>query len=71
LLTHVLDGQVEAEAPVGTILGELRMANHDPSALLLIDRELAGPVRAAAALAAETCWVAPQGFRGERWTFVL
>lgn len=42
LLTRFLDEQVEEEASVGAIVGELRMASHDPSALLLVDRELAG-----------------------------
>lgn len=40
LLTRFLDEQVEEEASVSTILGELRMVVNDPSATLLLDREL-------------------------------
>ncbi len=39
LLSWFLGEQVEEEASVGTILGELRLAHADPTALLL-DREL-------------------------------
>lgn len=42
LLTRFLDEQVEEEASVSTILGELRMVASDPSATLLLDRELPG-----------------------------
>ena len=42
LLTRFLDEQVEEEASVRTILGELRMVAGDPSALLMLDRELPG-----------------------------
>lgn len=40
LLTNFLQEQVEEEATVSTILGELRMAAGDPSALLLVDKGL-------------------------------
>ncbi len=40
LLTRFLNEQVEEEASVRTIVGELRMVAHDPSALLMLDREL-------------------------------
>lgn len=46
LLTRFLEEQVEEEASVSTILGELRMVADDPSATLLLDREL--PTRRAA-----------------------
>jgi ferritin len=42
LLTRFLDEQVEEEASVRTIVGELRMIAGDPSALLMLDRELPG-----------------------------
>jgi ferritin len=42
LLTRFLDEQVEEEASVSTILGELSMVADDPSAILMLDRELAG-----------------------------
>ncbi len=42
LLTRFLDEQVEEEASVRTIIGELRMVADDPSALLMLDRELPG-----------------------------
>ena len=42
LLTRFLNEQVEEEAAVRTILGELRMVQGDPSALLMLDRELPG-----------------------------
>lgn len=41
LLTRFLDEQVEEEASVGTIVGELAMVAADPSAVLMLDRELA------------------------------
>ena len=40
LLNWFLSEQVEEEASVRTILGELRMVAGDPSALLMLDREL-------------------------------
>ncbi|MEX2324607.1 MAG: ferritin [Nitriliruptoraceae bacterium] len=40
LLTWFLEEQVEEEASVSTIVGELEMVKHDPSAILLLDREL-------------------------------
>lgn len=40
LLTTFLQEQVEEEATVSTILGELRMAAGDPSALLMLDKGL-------------------------------
>lgn len=40
LLTAFLAEQVEEEATVRTILGELRMVRDDPSAVLALDREL-------------------------------
>lgn len=40
LLTQFLNEQVEEEASVRTIVGELRMVSDDPSALLMLDREL-------------------------------
>jgi ferritin len=40
LLSWFLAEQVEEEASVRTILGELRFASADPTALLLLDREL-------------------------------
>lgn len=43
MLTRFLDEQVEEEASVRTIVGELRMVADSPSATLLVDREL--PVR--------------------------
>lgn len=42
LLSRFLTEQVEEEASVRTILGELRMVAGDPSALLMLDRELPG-----------------------------
>jgi ferritin len=42
LLTRFLDEQVHEEAAVRTILARLRMAADDPSALLMLDRELPG-----------------------------
>lgn len=42
LLTRFLEEQVEEEASVRTILGEMRMVAEDPSALLMLDRELPG-----------------------------
>jgi ferritin len=42
LLTWFLEEQVEEEASVGTIVGELSKVIQDPSAVLLLDRELAG-----------------------------
>ena len=48
LLTRFLNEQVEEEAAVRTIVGELRMVSGDPSALLMLDRELPGRRRAAA-----------------------
>jgi ferritin len=42
LLTRFLNEQVEEEASVRTIVGELRLANGDPTALLMLDRELPG-----------------------------
>jgi ferritin len=42
LLNRFLDEQVEEEASVRTIVGELRMIAGDPSALLMLDRELPG-----------------------------
>lgn len=42
LLTRFLEEQVEEEASVRTILGEMRMVADDPSALLMLDRELLG-----------------------------
>ena len=41
MLTTFLQEQVEEEATVSTILGELRLAAGDPSALLMLDRDLA------------------------------
>lgn len=41
LLTRFLEEQVEEEASVGTVVGELRMVVDDPSATLMLDRELA------------------------------
>jgi ferritin len=40
LLSWFLAEQVEEESSVRTILGEFRMAHSDPTALLLLDREL-------------------------------
>ena len=40
LLTWFLEEQVEEEASVGTVVGELRQVIDDPSAVLLLDREL-------------------------------
>lgn len=40
LLTRFLDEQVHEEAAVRTIVAELRMTNGDPSAVLMLDREL-------------------------------
>jgi ferritin len=40
LLSWFLAEQVEEESSVRTILGELRMAHGEPTALLLLDREL-------------------------------
>jgi ferritin len=40
LLTWFLEEQVEEEASVGTIVGELSKVIEDPSAVLLLDREL-------------------------------
>jgi ferritin len=40
LLTWFLEEQVEEEASVGTIVGELSKVIADPSAVLLLDREL-------------------------------
>jgi ferritin len=40
LLTWFLEEQVEEEASVGTVVGELSMVIEDPSAVLLLDREL-------------------------------
>lgn len=40
LLTWFLEEQVEEESTVSTIVGELEMIAHDPSAILLLDREL-------------------------------
>lgn len=42
LLTRFLDEQVEEEASVGTVVAELQMVADDPSATLMIDRELPG-----------------------------
>lgn len=42
LLSWFLNEQVEEEASVRTILEELRLAHGDPTALLLLDRELPG-----------------------------
>ncbi len=42
LLTRFLDEQVEEEASVSTIVGELAMVADDPSAALMLDRELPG-----------------------------
>lgn len=42
LLTWFLEEQVEEEASVGTIVGELKKVIGDPSAVLMLDRELAG-----------------------------
>jgi len=42
LLTRFLDEQVEEEASVSTIVGELAMFADDPSAVLMLDRELPG-----------------------------
>lgn len=42
LLTRFLDEQVHEEAAVRTIVAELRMTGGDPSALLMLDRELPG-----------------------------
>ena len=42
LLTRFLDEQVHEEASVRTIVAELRMTNGDPSAVLMVDRELPG-----------------------------
>ncbi len=42
LLTRFLDEQVEEEASVSTIVGELAMVADDPSAVLMLDRELPG-----------------------------
>jgi ferritin len=42
LLTRFLDEQVEEEASVRTMRDELRMVAGDPSALLMLDRELPG-----------------------------
>lgn len=40
LLTRFLDEQVVEEASVSTIVGELSMVANNPSALLMLDREL-------------------------------
>lgn len=40
LLTRFLDEQVHEEASVRTIVSELRMTNDNPSAVLMLDREL-------------------------------
>lgn len=40
LLTWFLEEQVEEEAGVSTIVGELEKVVHDPSAVLILDREL-------------------------------
>lgn len=40
LLTRFLDEQVHEEASVRTIVAELKMTNGDPSAVLMLDREL-------------------------------
>jgi ferritin len=40
LLSWFLTEQVEEESSVRTIVGELRLAHADPTALLLLDREL-------------------------------
>ncbi len=42
LLTWFLEEQVEEEASVGTVVGELEKVIDDPSAVLMIDRELRG-----------------------------
>jgi ferritin len=42
LLSWFLEEQVEEEASVRTVLGELRMIAGDASALLMLDRELPG-----------------------------
>lgn len=42
LLTRFLDEQVEEEASVSTIVGELSMVASDPTAVLMLDRELPG-----------------------------
>jgi ferritin len=42
LLSWFLSEQVEEESSIHTILGELRLAHGDPTALLLLDRELPG-----------------------------
>jgi ferritin len=42
LLTWFLEEQVEEEASVGTVVGELRQVIDDPSAVLMLDRELPG-----------------------------
>ncbi|MGI9017332.1 MAG: ferritin [Euzebya sp.] len=42
LLTRFLDEQVHEEAAVRTIVGELRMTGGDPTAVLMLDRELPG-----------------------------
>src|SRR6056297_212493 len=42
LLTWFLEEQVEEEASVGTVVGELSQVIKDPSAVLQLDRELAG-----------------------------
>ncbi len=42
LLTWFLEEQVEEEASVSTIVGELEKVIDDPSAVLLLDRELPG-----------------------------
>lgn len=42
LLTWFLEEQVEEEASVGAVVGELQQVIGDPSAVLLLDRELPG-----------------------------
>lgn len=42
LLTWFLEEQVEEEASVGAIVGELSKVIQDPSAVLMLDRELSG-----------------------------
>ncbi len=42
LLTWFLEEQVEEEASVSTVVGELEKVISDPSAVLLLDRELPG-----------------------------
>ena len=42
LLNQFLQEQVEEEAAVSTVLGELRMVEGNPTATLMLDRELPG-----------------------------